>query len=155
METGWDPFIDPADADIDIDPPPKIKTETSLSVETVHDAPLDPWNDLTFVSLVQEAAKEVQEQTEANLRFLAEKQAEEEQRQLQKEARRLKLEQQARELAKLSLPERRQKLREREAYTEFAMDAIQQAPAFVAAKAQRKARSRELEGIPQDTEAKG
>ena len=148
METGWDPFIDPADADIDIDPPPKIKTETSLSVETVHDAPLDPWNDLTFVSLVQEAAKEVQEQTEANLRFLAEKQAEEEQRQLQKEARRLKLEQQARELAKLSLPERRQKLREREAYTEFAMDAIQQAPAFVAAKAQRKARSRELEGIP-------
>jgi len=152
METGWDPFIDPADADIDIDPPPKIKTETSLSVETVHDAPLDPWNDLTFVSLVQEAAKEVQEQTEANLRFLAEKQAEEEQRQLQKEARRLKLEQQARELAKLSLPERRQKLREREAYTEFAMDAIQQAPAFVAAKAQRKARSRELEGLPQDTE---
>ncbi|CAE7796173.1 unnamed protein product, partial [Symbiodinium necroappetens] len=162
METGWDPFGDPADADID--PPAKIKSaertvdanaggvEISLSVETVHDAPLDPWNDLTFVSLVQEAAKEVQEQTEANLRFLAEKQAEEEQRQLQKEARRLKLEQQARELAKLSLPERRQKLREREAYTEFAMEAIQQAPAFVAAKAQRKARSREIEGPPQDTE---
>ncbi|CAE7559573.1 MCAT [Symbiodinium natans] len=150
MEAGWDPFGDPADVDY-----PRVKTKAVVD-ETVlsEEVPLDPWNDVTFVSLVQEAAREVQEQKEAAMKLLAEQQAEAEQRQVEQEARRLKLEQQARELAKLSLPERRQKLKEREAYTEFAMEAIQQAPAFVAANAQRKARSRELADpeLPEDAD---
>ena len=149
MEAGWDPFGDPAD-----DSERSFVKAACKSVVTVDadlsegHVPLDPWNDVTFVSLVQEAAREAKEQEEATLKLLAEQQEEEEQKQIEREARRLKLEQQARELAKLSLPERRQKLREREAYTEFAMEAIQQAPAFVAAAAERKSRSRELE-VPQ------
>ena len=152
METGWDPFGDPADVDCAI---VKTACKAALNVETPLSeghVPLDPWNDATFVSLVQEAAREAQEQKEAAMRLEAERQEEEQQKQQEQETRRLKREQQARELAKLSLPERRQKLREREAYTEFAMEAIQQAPTFVAAAAQRKARSRDLDDPSGDPE---
>eukprot|EP00931_Biecheleriopsis_adriatica_P092944 TRINITY_DN66700_c0_g1_i1.p1 TRINITY_DN66700_c0_g1~~TRINITY_DN66700_c0_g1_i1.p1 ORF type:complete len:452 (+),score=114.72 TRINITY_DN66700_c0_g1_i1:56-1357(+) len=136
MAADWDPFLDPADTVL-VDSacsPLKHDLLTANHDAGLCDAPSDPWNDNTFVSLAKEAAREAREKYEAALQQAREQEAEEEQQKKEQEARRQKAEQEAREFAKLSPEERKKKLADRQVYADMAMDAILQAPAYVASR---------------------
>lgn len=97
----WDPFSDPADADVvGSDLPSGLRPVKSADFGT-NETPLDPWEDHTYVTLAQEAAKEAEE---AKKVWQQQQEVEKEEDET-KEIWRLKVEKEAREIAKLSMQE--------------------------------------------------
>ena len=99
----WDPFSDPADGvgsdlpSVVKGPGPGVKSSDFATNET----PLDPWEDHTYVTLAQEAAKEAEE---AKKVWQQQQEVEKEEDET-KEIWRMKVEKEAREIAKLSMQE--------------------------------------------------
>ncbi|CAJ1384882.1 unnamed protein product [Effrenium voratum] len=132
----WDPFSDPADEGV----PVTLKGGDIIKVDD-GDAPLDPWDDGTFVALAREAAAEAAARQAAALEAWEAQQKLQADENRKQEERRERLRQEARDFAKLSIEERREKLQERQRYAEMAMEHIANAPA-VAAERLRKSSSK-------------
>ncbi len=99
----WDPFSDPADVDGSDLPSVAVKGSSGHfgTVHETNETPLDPWEDHTYVTLAQEAAKEAEEAK----KMWQQKQEVEKEEDEVKEIWRMKVEKEAREIAKLSMQE--------------------------------------------------